>query len=333
LPHGKVTLLLKGCTIYDGTGALPAAADIGIKDDTIVSIGQAPAEAETTIDVKGLAVAPGFIDTHGHSEFTLLADPSALGKVFQGITTEINGNCGLSAGPLYGEAMARREDDLREYDIKERWSTLGEYLSILEKTEPTLNFATLAGHGSVRASVMGYANRAPSGSDTAEMKRLLSEALYHGAIGFSTGLIYPPGIYSSTGELSVLARHGRKVSTGPFIYTSHMRSESDGLIEAIEEALSIGADSGVGVHISHIKTAGRENWHKADDAITLMDGARNKGVRGPSRAARKKKRRDYKTRHRERKSRKSFPKTTRYGKEWLYRACPESPAGGLKDSP
>jgi N-acyl-D-amino-acid deacylase len=279
LPQGKVTLLLKNCTIYDGTGAPPELADIGIKDDTIVSVGQAPAEAETIVDVRGLSVAPGFIDTHGHSEFTLLADPSALGKVFQGITTEINGNCGLSAGPLYGEARARREDDLREYDVKERWAALGEYLSILEKREPMLNFATLAGHGSVRASVMGYADREPSSSDMEEMKRLLAEALFQGAIGFSTGLIYPPGIYSSAGELTELARHGRDVSAGPFIYASHMRSESDRLIEAIEETLSIGADSGVGVHISHIKTANRENWHKAEAAIALMDDARNKGVR------------------------------------------------------
>lgn len=279
MPEGKVTLLLKNCTIYDGTGAPPASADVGIKDDTIVSVGQAPAEAETTIDVRGLAIAPGFIDTHGHSEFTLLADPSALGKVLQGITIEINGNCGLSAGPLYGEALERREDDLREYDIKERWNTLGEYLSILEKRDLMINFSTLAGHGSVRASVMGYADREPTGSDMAEMKSLLAEALSDGAIGLSTGLIYPPGIYSSTEELAELARHGREVSARPFIYTSHMRSESDRLIEAIEETLGIGEDSGAGVHISHIKTAGRENWHKADAAIALIDDARNKGVR------------------------------------------------------
>ncbi len=113
----------------------------------------------------------------------------------------------------------------------------------------------------------------------AEMKRLLAEALSDGAIGLSTGLIYPPGIYSLTGELAELARHGREVSTGPFIYTSHMRSESDELIEAVEETLSIGEGLGAGVHISHIKTAGRENWHKADAAIALMDDARNKGVR------------------------------------------------------
>jgi N-acyl-D-amino-acid deacylase len=280
LPRGKVTLLLKGATVYDGTGSPPETKDIGIKGGTIVFVGEGfNGEAETVMDLKGLSVAPGFIDTHGHSEFTLLADPTALGKVLQGITTEINGNCGLSAAPMLGEARARREDDLREYDIAERWETLEEYLSLLEKREPGLNFATLAGHGSVRASVIGYADREPSPEELDRMKGLLRETLEAGAIGFSTGLIYPPGIYSTTEELVGLARYGSEVAPGPFIYASHMRSEGERLIEAVEETVKVGSEAGVSVHISHIKTAGRENWDKAGAAIEVMERARAAGVR------------------------------------------------------
>jgi N-acyl-D-amino-acid deacylase len=280
LPQTKVDILLRGGSVYDGTGAPPQTADIAISGDAISFVVNGfEGEAGEVLDVDGLAVCPGFIDTHGHSEFTVLADPSALGKVLQGVTTEINGNCGLSAAPLLGEARERREEDLREYSIKERWSSLEEYFSILEDRGPMLNWATLAGHGSVRASVMGYADRNPTPEDMERMKGLLGETLSAGAIGFSTGLIYPPGVYSSREELTELARHGGGHSGGPFIYTSHMRSETDMLLEAIEETIAIGEGAGVAAHISHIKTARRENWHKAEAAISLIEEARKRGMR------------------------------------------------------
>jgi N-acyl-D-amino-acid deacylase len=278
LPAGKIELLLKGGRVFDGTGAFPRPADIGISGDAIVYLGEGPVKAEKTLDLSGLSVSPGFIDCHGHSEFSFLADPRALGKLLQGVTTEINGNCGLSAGPLRGAARERREEDLREFGIPERWERLEEYLSILESREPGLNFATLAGHGSIRGSVMGYSDGEPSAKDMEEMKRLLGEALGAGAMGLSSGLIYPPGIYSGADELVELARHGRSV-LGKLIYASHMRSESDGLLEAIEETLGVGEGAGVAVHISHIKTAGRKNWHKADSAISLMEGAIARGLK------------------------------------------------------
>lgn len=277
MPARKLTLLLKGGNVFDGTGSPPKPADIGIRGDTIVHVGNGPKEADETIDLAGLSVSPGFIDAHGHSEFTLLADPRALGKLLQGVTTEINGNCGLSAGPLIGEARERREEDLREYGISERWETLSEYLSILERRGPGLNFATLAGHGSIRASVVGYADRVPSEKEMGEMKRLLRGTLEAGAIGLSSGLIYPPGVYTTTEELIELARYGKEVSE-PFVYASHMRSETDRLLEAMEETIRIGEGAGVRIHVSHIKTAGRENWHRADGAIALMDEARARGI-------------------------------------------------------
>jgi N-acyl-D-amino-acid deacylase len=278
LPAGKIELLLKGGTVFDGTGAPPRRADVGISGGSIVYLGDGPVRAERTVDLSGLSVCPGFIDCHGHSEFSLLADPRALGKLLQGVTTEISGNCGLSAGPLRGAVRKRREEDLKEFDIPERWETLEEYLPILESREPALNFATLAGHGSIRGSVIGYSDREPTAREMEEMKLLLGETLKAGAIGLSSGLIYPPGMYSGSGELVELARHGRSVA-GEFIYASHMRSESDGLLEAIEETLGVGEGAGVAVHVSHIKTAGRQNWHKADAAIAFMEEAIARGLR------------------------------------------------------
>ncbi|MCX7793753.1 MAG: D-aminoacylase [Thermodesulfovibrionales bacterium] len=235
---------------------------------------------KSVIDAEGLAIAPGFIDTHGHSEFTVIADPGQEGKLFQGITTEINGNCGLSAAPLYGDYLSHRMEDLREYDIPYRWNSLNEFFEILEEIKPALNFATLVGHGNIRGSVMGFRSGKPSEKELKEMKRLLEEALLEGAIGLSSGLIYPPGIYSDTDELIELTEYGIRISKPyrPFIYASHMRSESDNLIEALEEVIEIAKRSGSPVHISHLKTAGRNNWNKIDRVLEIIHRAKDHGL-------------------------------------------------------
>lgn len=269
-------------TVYDGSGRPPEKFNIGIKGDRIVLL-KGPENPDvkdaSVIDAKGLAIAPGFIDTHGHSEFTVLADPSQEGKLFQGITTEINGNCGLSAAPLYGDYLRHRMDDLMEYEIPYRWNTLREYFQILEDIKPSINFVTLAGHGNIRGAIKGMGAGRPSAEEIRDMKKLLEEALMDGAIGLSTGLIYPPGIYSDTEELIELTRHGAQVSkTRPFIYTSHMRSESDRLIEAIDEVIEIGEKTGSSVHISHLKTAGSNNWHKIDRVLEMLHRARQEGL-------------------------------------------------------
>jgi N-acyl-D-amino-acid deacylase len=261
--------------VFDGSGFGPVETNIGVKEDRIAYIGSDELPAKEIIYAKGLVVSPGFIDTHAHSEFTILADGRAEGKISQGVTTEINGNCGLSAAPLYNEARERREEDLKELGIKERWTTFKEYFDILQNKGIAMNFATLCGHGNIRASVIGYKDIGPDENEMNEMKRLLSDAAKHGAKGISTGLIYPPGVYSNIEELIELC----KDRNPEFIYASHMRSEGDRLIEAIEEAVRIGRDAGVKTHISHVKTAGEKNWHKADKAIELMEGARNSGVR------------------------------------------------------
>jgi N-acyl-D-amino-acid deacylase len=307
----KIDLLIRNGLVFDGTGSEPFEADIGISGDMISFIKKKSRTgrhklvmtSERIIDAKDMAVAPGFIDTHAHSEFTLLADPRAEGKICQGITTEINGNCGLSAAPLFGEAFRQREEDLREFDIRERWSTFKEYFAILMRKGISLNFMTLVGHGNVRACIAGYKDKKLTTAENTKMCTLLKKSLQEGAIGLSTGLIYPPGVYSDTEELIDLCKAMQmykkssiiKFPHPPFskgerggitgdmdglgIYTSHMRSEGERLIESIKEIITIGRKSHIKVHISHIKTSGEKNWHKIDDAISKMGEAQNEGIR------------------------------------------------------
>jgi len=283
-----IDYLVRNGVVFDGSGSEPVETSIGIYGDRITYIGDGEVPARAVIDAKGLVVSPGFIDAHAHSEFTILADGRAEGKLSQGVTTEINGNCGLSAAPLYGEAFEHREADLKELGIKERWSTFSEYFNILKSKGIAINFGTLCGHGNIRASVIGYKDAAPDENALNEMKRLLSDAVRDGAKGLSTGLIYPPGVYSKTGELIELSKVLSTPPNPPLtkggqggvgIYATHMRSEGDALTEAIEEVIMIGKGAGVNVHISHIKTAGKRNWWKVDSAIELIESARKEGVR------------------------------------------------------
>ncbi len=272
-----IDCLLKNGIVIDGSGMEPVETNVGIEGDRIVYIGREVVDAGVVLDVGGLAVSPGFIDSHAHSEFTILADGRAEGKLFQGVTTEINGNCGLSAAPLYGEAAERREQDLTELGIEERWSGFSEYFAVLEGRGIAINFATLCGHGNIRASIMGYKSNPPDENALSAMKSLLSDAVRDGAIGLSTGLIYPPGVYSDTAELVALSRVlASENSCG--IYTSHMRSEGDALLESVEEVVRIAGEAQVKVHISHIKTAGRHNWWKIDQVVELMESVRSEGV-------------------------------------------------------
>ncbi|MBI5641450.1 MAG: D-aminoacylase [Nitrospirae bacterium] len=270
-------ILIKDGLLHDGCRNEPFISDILISAGRILSIGvSVTADADMVIDAKGLVVSPGFIDSHSHSDFTILADPRAEGKILQGITTEINGNCGMSAGPLYGKAVERREADLRELGIRERWNSLGEYMRIIKEKGIAVNTAFLAGHGNIRGSVVGYEDKSASDAYMTEMRRLLRETIDDGAIGLSTGLIYPPGLYSDTEELVNLSC---VLKEKELIYTSHMRSEGDSLVDAVDEVISIGKRTGIRVHISHIKTAGQQNWHKAEKVISRLDEAMRSGVR------------------------------------------------------
>ncbi len=270
-------ILIKNCLVYDGSASGPFISDIGIAGDKIRYVGGIQAgDAGMVIDAEGLAVSPGFIDVHAHSDFSIVADPRAEGKLFQGVTTEINGNCGVSAAPLYNQVLEKRQADLKEFGISERWNTLEEYFRIIEKKGIAVNLATLAGHGNIRGSVIGYSDRGPAGEELAGMSGLLEITLEQGAIGLSAGLIYPPGVFSTTEELVLISKALKERS---LIYTCHMRSEGDTLLESMHEVIRIGREAGIKVNISHIKTAGERNWHKAEEATGLLYEARRKGVR------------------------------------------------------
>ncbi len=269
-------ILLKNLSLYDGTGSEGYPADILIDGDRIARInaGLYVQDAEI-IDCKGLAAAPGFIDIHAHSEYSLLAEPAAPSKIMQGVTTEVSGNCGLSAAPLIGEAAKARQSEFAELGITQTWEDFVGYFDALKKARPALNFATYCGHGNLRASVMGYSDRKPTEEEFRKLESLLSSAMEAGALGLSTGLIYPPGVYSDTAEIVRLAKVAAKFGG---LYTSHMRSEGARVVEAIDEAITIGREANIPVQISHLKTAGPANWHKISAIIDTIEKARAEGL-------------------------------------------------------
>jgi N-acyl-D-amino-acid deacylase len=271
---------IQGGMIIDGSGNnhLIREGDVGIKGDRIKAVGNlSGATAEHFINARDMIICPGFIDTHAHSDFTLLADGRSEGKIYQGITTEINGNCGMSAAPLYGFAVEHREKELDELNIKERWNSYSEFFTLLNKKGFATNFVFLVGHGNLRSSVTGFSNRELLYKERKKMFELLRDALRSGARGLSTGLAYPPGIYSDTKEIIDLARETRK--DGGFIYSTHMRDESDNLLTSLDETIKIGFDAGIHVHISHLKTNGRTNWGKITKVFEKIHNAQQQGLR------------------------------------------------------
>lgn len=260
--------------VYDGSGAAAMRADVGLAGDRIAVIGNlADAEARETVDATGCCVSPGFIDVHSHSDAYLLIEPSAPSKTFQGITTEVVGNCGASAGPRLG--TARMPTDWQDKTYPGTWSTVAGYRALLEQVVPAPNVVLLIGHNNLRASVMGYDDRGATAADLRAMERLLDEAMAEGGAGMSTGLVYSPGMFAQPPEIVALARI---VARRGGLYTSHMRSEGSHLIEALEETLSVGRDSGVRVQISHLKTSGPANWHLIDRALDTIRRAQAEGV-------------------------------------------------------
>jgi N-acyl-D-amino-acid deacylase len=264
-----VSILIRGAKLYDGSGSEPYLADVSISDGVIKDIGaELPEAGAEIVDAKGLSLSPGFIDAHGHSDISLLAAPEALGKISQGVTTEICGNCGLSAFPCNDEVKAHFKELYRQYDVEFNWSDFNGYAAELERRAPAINLVSLCGHNTLRACVCGYKDVPCGETQLHAMRRLLSTSLADGAAGLSTGLLYVPGKFSTKEELSSLASLlGRKP------HTTHLRSEGARLLEALEEAVDISRTAACRLHVSHFKTSGRDNWHKLDKAIDLLQGS------------------------------------------------------------
>jgi N-acyl-D-amino-acid deacylase len=279
----KADVVLRNGRILDGTGGAELRGHLAIRSGKIAGIGT-EADADQVIDAAGKIVAPGFIDLHSHGDL-VLAWPSSErlslleGRIAQGITTEIVGNCGLGAAPLFGggvEVLPQINGWMTPAPFDWSWKGVAEYLSHLERLGLPVNVGTLAPHGPLR---LGVHSLAP-GETTGEARRLMAEALdaalEEGAFGLSAGLIYPPGMYTSTEELSFLAR---RVARAGGVFTSHVRGSSETLLDAVSEILRIGLETGVRVHHSHAEAVGRRHWPKLARFLEMEDAARAEGVR------------------------------------------------------
>jgi N-acyl-D-amino-acid deacylase len=270
-------IIIKNGWILDGTGNPWYHGDVGIKGDEIKEIGK-NLEGEIIIDAKQKIVSPGFIDIHSHSDIPILIDPMAHSKVRQGVTTEVIGQCGNSGAPMYEFYREYRNTYNRNMvpdDFKFDWTTMDSYLQRLERQGTAVNIAPVVGHGTIRANVLGYANRMPSGDELEIMKGHLRDAVEDGAWGMSTGLIYPPSVYGKQSEITELAEILAEYSG---VYFSHIRGEGDTLIEAISEACEIGRDSGTRVQIAHFKSNGVKNWGRSKESLVLIEKYRKLGV-------------------------------------------------------
>lgn len=272
-------LVISGGTVFDGLGNPGRELDIAVRDGKIVRIAKNinTQKAKHVIKVPGLAVSPGFIDAHTHTDTELIANPRAESHIRQGITTEISGNCGSSPFPIadsiFGELKKRIKE---EYDVDLNWKDINGFFRRFEEQGIALNYATLVGFGSIRGKVVGYNDQPPTKSQLAEMASLVEENILAGAIGLSTGLEYTPDSYAKTDEIIHLCH---TVSKHNGVYATHMRDEGDFVLEAIEEALSIAEKTNVSIQISHLKAAFQRNWHKLTDALIKIEEAEKNGRR------------------------------------------------------
>jgi N-acyl-D-amino-acid deacylase len=268
----RYDVVVRGGTVFDGTGAEGVEADVGIVRDRIADVAPAlPRAGRTEIDARGLAVAPGFIDIHSHGDESLFADPRAESVIRQGITTIVVGQDGFSSAP----SASAPTDSTRALGDGGPVPTFAEYFQRVSALPSAVNVASMVGLGTVRAVVVGQANRPATPDEMARMQALVVAALRDGACGASTGLEYAPGSFATTEELIALCG---PLATRRLPYATHMRNEDDTLIEAIDEAIGIARGAGCPLQISHLKTSGPKNWHKIGDVLGRIEAAKSAGM-------------------------------------------------------
>lgn len=270
-------LVVAGGTVYDGSGGAPVRADVGVSGGAIREIGRIRrSRAAAVVEAKGLAVSPGFIDVHDHTDTSLLVNPKAESAVRQGVTTLVSGQCGGSPFPLSDEAFdGMRKDLAEEYGLELDWRDIRGFLGRLERAGLALNYSTFVGFGTVRGAVLGQGDRAPSAEELERMKALVAEAMSGGALGLSSGLEYAPDSFGTTEELIALSRVAAR--TGG-LYATHMRDEETGILEAVAEALRIARETPIRLQISHLKIGLAPNWPKIDRLMAMLEEARAAGL-------------------------------------------------------
>lgn len=267
--------IIRNGLVYDGLGGKPVKADIGILGDTIAMIGDlSGASAKEEVDANGLAVAPGFINMLSWANETLIEDGRSQSDIRQGVTTEIMGE-GWSMGPLNARMKKETKDGQGDIKYNVEWNTLGEYLAFLEKKGVSCNIASFVGATTIRTYVMGEDNRDPTAAELDSMKSLVREAMEEGALGVGTSLIYPPAFFAKTNELIELSK---AASSYGGMYISHMRSEGNQFLEALEELITIAKEANIHAEVYHLKAAGKDNWPKMDSAIKRIERARKEGL-------------------------------------------------------
>ena len=274
-PSAAFDLVITNGHVVDGTGSPWYSADIGVRDGKIAAIGNlSAAPRKRTIDAAGKVVAPGFIDMLGQSELTILVDPRLPSKIYQGITTEITGEGG-SVAPLNDAIIQAERSSYDHYHISPDWRTFRQYFARLEKQGMGINVASYVGATQVRRMVLGDDNKQPTAEELDRMKSLVRDAMKDGTVGVSTSLEYAPAPYAKTDELIALAAEGGKFGG---IYSTHMRNESDAVLEAIDEAVRIGREAHVPVEIWHLKVAGKNNWGRMPEVVARINSARAAGA-------------------------------------------------------
>jgi N-acyl-D-amino-acid deacylase len=268
-------VLIAGGDVYDGSGAGPVPADVGVCGDRVAAVGRGlPREAGAVVDAAGKAVCPGFINILSHSNLSILHDPRSLGELTQGVTTEVFGE-GVSMGPLTPRLKAELEHTSRYLDVEVSWTRLSEYLRHVERRGAAQNIASFIGAGTLRAGAVGYSDRPATPVELDRMRGIAAEEMADGALGIASALVYPPGSYAGTGELASLCEVAAAYDG---CYASHVRGEGEQLHASLGEFLRIVREAGLRGEVFHLKAMRRQNWHLMDGAISLIEDARSDGL-------------------------------------------------------